>query len=85
MAQRRRLTRFQDLLDSRALRTGVDELARPFRDRYGLPPVHQLGLVVPDVEVAAERLERQGIGPFWIANGDPVLNVVGLCVHRRNS
>lgn len=48
-----------------------DELLPPeFRERFGLPKVHQLGLVVPSVTEAATRLEEVGIGPFFIAEDD---------------
>jgi hypothetical protein len=50
----------------------VDSLAREFRYEHSLPQVHQLGLVVLDVEDAACSLEKRGIGPFFIAEGAPV-------------
>ena len=48
-------------------------LAQAFREKHGLPGVHQLGLVVQDVEATAGTLEAKGIGPFFIAAGKPVL------------
>jgi catechol 2,3-dioxygenase-like lactoylglutathione lyase family enzyme len=62
----------KDVLASGDVRGAVDEIAREFRDKYNLPRVHQLGLVVPDVERAAGELEGMGIGPFFIAGGSPV-------------
>ncbi len=55
-----------DLLDAKDFRASVDEIAAPFRAEFGLPPVSQLGLVVPDVEAAAVELEARGIGPLFI-------------------
>jgi catechol 2,3-dioxygenase-like lactoylglutathione lyase family enzyme len=63
---------FDDLLNADNLSQAIDGLAREFRDEHRLPDIHQLGLVVPDVEAAAARLEARGIGPFFIAQGAPV-------------
>jgi catechol 2,3-dioxygenase-like lactoylglutathione lyase family enzyme len=62
-----------DLLNADDFSQAVDGLAREFREEHRLPDIHQLGLVVPDVEAAAARLEARGIGPFFIAQGSPVL------------
>jgi hypothetical protein len=51
----------------------VDGLASAFRADHKLPEIHQLGIVVSDVEMAAIKLEEKGIGPFFIASGSPVL------------
>lgn len=64
---------FDDWLKTPDFHAAVNDLARAFRDMHHLPPIHQLGLVVPDVERAAGALEGQGIGPFFIAGGAPVL------------
>jgi hypothetical protein len=61
-----------DLLNADDLYTGVNDLAHEFRNKYALPPIHQLGLVAPDVEEAAASLEAQGVDPFFIADGSPV-------------
>jgi len=63
---------FEDLLAAENFKGAVDALAVDFRKAYDLPEVHQLGLVVEDVEAAAEKLESQGFGPFFIATGAPV-------------
>lgn len=63
----------EELLCSPDFGAAVGNLARPFRERWGLPEVHQLGLVVPDVENAADELTRRDIGPFFIAVGAPRL------------
>jgi hypothetical protein len=63
---------FEDLLKTDNFTLAVSNLAGEFRDRYELPGLHQLGLVVPDVEAAAVALEAQGMGPFFIASGKPV-------------
>ncbi len=63
----------EDLLKASDFHAAIDDLARPVRERWALPEVDQLGLVVPDVEEAAGVLEEQGIGPFFIAAGAPLL------------
>jgi hypothetical protein len=63
----------ESLLSTGDFAAATAGLAREYRHRHALPPIHQLGLVVPDVEAAASRLEAQGIGPFFIAKGSPVL------------
>ncbi|HON39118.1 MAG: VOC family protein [Desulfomonilia bacterium] len=62
---------FQDLLAGGDLSVSARKLAGDFKQRFALPEVHQLGLVVPDVEDAARELEAKGIGPFFIAGGSP--------------
>ncbi len=62
-----------DLLRAGHFADAVNDLAKKFRERFRLPEIHQLGLVVPDVEAAAGMLEDSGIGPFFIASGSPVL------------
>ncbi len=62
-----------NLLHAADFPQAVDGLAHRFRDRHGLPPVYQLGLVTPEVEPAAGALEDRGIGPFFVAQGTPVL------------
>jgi hypothetical protein len=48
----------------------VQDLALAARRRLGLDrPVHQLGVVVPDVVAAAEELEGQGLAPFLLVGG----------------
>lgn len=64
---------FDDLLEADDFHTAVDGLARNFRQAHGLPEVHQLGLVVPDVEAAAHSLEERGMGPFFITEMAPTL------------
>jgi methylmalonyl-CoA/ethylmalonyl-CoA epimerase len=63
----------EELLRAPDFGSAVGNLARPFRERWGLPEVHQLGLVVPDVENAADALAQRNIGPFFIAVGAPRL------------
>jgi hypothetical protein len=63
---------FDDLLKADDFSKAVNELAVDFMKDHGLEKVHQVGLVVPDVEQAAEKLEEQGFGPFFIATGSPV-------------
>jgi hypothetical protein len=62
-----------DFLNADEFSNAVNNLAKEFRDRYGLDKIHQLGLVVPDVEESAKALEDKGLGPFFIAAGSPVL------------
>ena len=46
----------------------VNTIAKDFRDKYKIPDIFQLGIVVPDVEAAAAELESKGFGPFFIAS-----------------
>lgn len=62
-----------DLFAAADFAKAADKIAGDFRQKFGFPPIHQLGLAVPDVEKAAEVLERRGIGPFFIASGSPIL------------
>jgi hypothetical protein len=63
----------EDLLSAEDFGAAVNGLACEFRNRHELPAIHQLGLVVSDVEEAAHALEDRGIGPFFMAGGSPVL------------
>lgn len=63
---------FNELLKAPDFRQAVEGLAADFRKTHGLPKIHQLGLLVEDVETAAKELEGSGIGPFFIAAGSPV-------------
>ncbi|MCD6585283.1 MAG: hypothetical protein J7K96_05930, partial [Desulfobacteraceae bacterium] len=63
---------FDELLKADDFAQAVNDLADDFMKEHGLEKVHQVGLVVPDVEKAAENLEDQGFGPFFIATGSPV-------------
>lgn len=60
---------FDELLQSNNFKGAVEEIGRDFRNRFAMPSVHQLGLVVPDVEESAAELEKEGLGPFFIAKG----------------
>lgn len=53
------------------LRDRVQRMGADLGRRFGLPPVHQLGVMVQSVAAAATALEQQGIGPFFVANGTP--------------
>jgi len=57
----------EDLLKAHDFRQAVYAIARDFRAAHNFPDIHQLGIVVPDVEAAAATLEARGIGPFFIA------------------
>ncbi len=62
----------EDLLKKDDFAGAVDDLASDFRASHNLGKIHQLGIVVADVEKAAKHLEERGIGPFFIASGAPV-------------
>jgi hypothetical protein len=62
-----------ELLNTGDLAAASANLAADFRARFNLPPLHQLGLVVPDADQAADTLEAQGIRRFLILTGRPVL------------
>lgn len=59
----------EELLETKNFKKSVNALAAGFRKEHNLPQIHQLGLVVSDVEAAAEKLEEMGIGPFIISAG----------------
>lgn len=63
---------FDDLVERGDFMCEVAGLSRHVRAAFGFPSLHQLGIVVPDVEEAAARLETDGFGPFFIAQGAPV-------------
>ena len=63
---------FDDLFRSGNFHGALAELSRPVRETLAFPSLHQLGIVVPDVEQAAAVLEEEGFGPFFIARGAPV-------------
>ena len=63
---------FDDLLSADNFTLAVSSLAHEFREKYDLPQLHQLGIVVSDVEKAAAILEEKGMSPFFIASGSPV-------------
>jgi hypothetical protein len=63
------VTYLEDLLAERDFPKAVNSLCRRVRDAHALPPVHQIGFVVPDVEATATELEDRGIGPFLIMAG----------------
>ena len=62
-----------DLLKSDDFNLAVSAIAKDFREKYKFPDIHQLGIVVPDVEAAAAELEAKGIGPFFIASSGLLL------------
>jgi hypothetical protein len=57
-----------DLLKADDFGQAVNAIAKDFRDKYYIPDIYQLGIVVPDVEAAATELEEKGFGPFFIAS-----------------
>jgi len=64
---------FEDLMNQPDFGKALDNLIPEYREKFSLPEIHQLGLVVADVEEAALHLEEQGVAPFFIATGSPVL------------
>lgn len=84
---------FDDLFCNGDFLRGVAELSRPVREAFAFPSLHQIGIVVPEVEQAAAVLEDEGFGPFFIARGAPVFwhekghacrvaGKMGLAYHR---
>jgi len=63
---------FKELLDAKDFNQAVENLASGFRQAHGLPKIHQVGLLVKDVETASQQLEAKGVRPFFIAAGRPV-------------
>ncbi len=61
-----------ELLQADNFTLATSRIAQSFRERHGLPLLHQLGIVIPNIEAAAAELEAKGIGPFFILSGSPV-------------
>ena len=61
----------EDLMSRPDFGKALHNLIPEYREKFSLPGIHQLGLVVSDVEEAALRLEKQGVAPFFIATGSP--------------
>ena len=61
----------EDLISLPDFGKALDNLIPGYRKQFSLPEIHQLGLVVADVEAAALYLENQGVAPFFIATGSP--------------
>ena len=61
----------EDLMRLPDFGKALDNLIPEYRGQFSLPKIHQLGLVVADVEKAALFLEEQGVAPFFIATGSP--------------
>ncbi|MBN1472722.1 MAG: VOC family protein [Syntrophaceae bacterium] len=59
---------FDSLLKADDFVFAVSSIAKDFREKFQFPDIHQLGIVVPDVETAAAQLEEKGMGPFFIAS-----------------
>lgn len=64
---------FEDLMRQPDFYAALDSLIPEYRDKFSLPEIYQLGLVVEDVEEAALYLEERGVDPFFIASGSPAL------------
>lgn len=62
---------FEDLCHSGHFTRKVAALSLATRQAHGFPSLHQLGIVIPNVEKAAADLEMKGFGPFFIAKGSP--------------
>ena len=63
----------EDLMRAPDFGKALDNLVPEYRAQFSLPAIHQLGLVVADVETAALYLEEQGVAPFFIATCSPAL------------
>ena len=61
----------ENLMNPPNFSNALDSLVPEYRAQFSLPAIHQLGLVVADVEKAARYLEEQGVPPFFIATGSP--------------
>ena len=60
---------FEDVYHPDYFTRNATALSRATRQRFAFPSLHQLGIVVPEVERAALDLENRGLGPFFIAEG----------------
>ena len=62
---------FDEIINHTDFDRSVEKIIPEFRERFSLPKIYQLGLVVPNVEAAALSLEKKGVAPFFIAAGSP--------------
>jgi hypothetical protein len=59
-----------DIMSDKNFKEMVQSIALGFRKKFGIEePVHQLGVVVPDVLAAAADLEGKGMKPFLLFGG----------------
>ncbi len=59
-----------DIFEKSDFNSAVQAIALQSRKKLGIDmPVHQLGIVVPDVAAAAAELERKGVKPFLLMGG----------------
>ncbi len=56
----------KDVFAATDFQAAVSAAGRKARDTYGLPAVHQLGCIVPDVAQADRRLSEWGLAPAMI-------------------
>ena len=52
---------FEDIMNQPDFCIALENLIPEYRDKFSLPKIYQLGIVVEDVEKAALYLEEQGI------------------------
>jgi len=62
----------EDLLREKSFSLAANKLSKHIRDAHGVPPLYQIGALVPSVESAAQALEERGLGPFFIMAGRAV-------------
>ncbi len=67
------MLKLQDYLDAPDFAGAITELGASARKALDLPPVYQLGLVVPDASAAARRLAADGIAPTFAVTGAPAM------------
>lgn len=62
---------FAPLLAAPSFHDAAEALAGDFRREHGLPPLHQIGLVAGDVDVAVGELGERGVRGFAVSRGCP--------------
>lgn len=70
------MLKLQDYLDAPNFDAAVTELGASMRKAFDLPPVFQLGLVVPDADAAARDLATQGISAVFAIDAKPQMCIV---------
>ena len=73
------MLKLQDYLEAPDFDAAVTELGTSIRQALNLPPIFQLGLVVPDAEAAARDLARQGITAVFEIDATPTMCIVRRC------
>lgn len=79
------MLKLEDYLEAPDFDAAITALGASLRRALDLPPVYQLGLVVPDADAAAGRLAERGIPPVFTTTGAPAMCYVEGVENRSTS